>query len=159
MKTRFFINPALMLAGVICLTAYSADARGGSKRIKNRYHHTIKSTASSLAAMKIKSVRFAFNSCDVPQVYHSNLDRVAKLMKDNNASLKVNGYADKRGGYVYNWKLSEKRAQAVKTYLVSKGADSTRIAATAFGFTHPVASNTTAEGRAKNRRAEVHFAL
>lgn len=159
MKTSVLIKQAFILVVMMCLAVYLVDAHGGLKRTKNRHYNTAKSSRLALATMKIKSVRFGFNSINVPSQYYSSLNRVAKLMKDNNASLKVNGYADKTGGYVYNWKLSEKRAQAVKAYLVNKGADSTRIAATAFGFTHPVASNKTPAGRAKNRRAEVHFAL
>jgi len=62
-----------------------------------------------LANIKIKNVEFDFNSAAVPNDYYPNLDKVAKLMVDNNASVKVDGYADSKGGYVYNWKLSKVR--------------------------------------------------
>jgi len=111
-----------------------------------------------LAALKFKNVEFAFNKAVVPAVYYNTLNNVAKLMVDNDAALKLGGYADSKGGYVYNWKLSKARAEAVKAYLVSMGANESRIAATEYGYTKPVASNHTKFGRQKNRRVEVKFA-
>ncbi|RZJ73435.1 MAG: OmpA family protein, partial [Flavobacterium sp.] len=87
----------------------------------------------------------------------ATLDKVAKLMIDNDAALKLGGYADNKGGYVYNWKLSKARAEAVKAYLVSQGANESRIAATEYGYTKPIASNKSKHGRQKNRRVEVKF--
>src|SRR5438445_364234 len=59
------------------------------------------------------------------------------------------------GGDAYNKKLSERRAEAVKRYLVRQGIDAGRIRTVGYGKTKPVADNGTEEGRAKNRRAEV----
>ncbi|WP_255501962.1 OmpA family protein [Olivibacter sp. SDN3] len=69
--------------------------------------------------------------------------------------VKLGGHADSIGPYVYNWHLSKSRADEVKSYLVSKGVDETRISSTEFGNTQPIASNETAEGRQKNRRVEI----
>lgn len=150
---------ALILAGVTGLFAFSANTDGSIKKIKNENYYPAKLSSTALAAMKLKNVEFGFDKEGVPENHTSELDKVAKLMIDNNASIKISGYADNVGPYVYNWKLSERRAKAVKAYLVSKGCDSTRIATTEFGETHPIASNKTAEGRQKNRRAEMKFAL
>lgn len=65
------------------------------------------------------------------------------------------GHTDSIGTVEYNQKLSERRANAVKTYLVSKGVEKNRIYTEGRGEKQPIASNSTAEGRAKNRRVEV----
>ena len=65
------------------------------------------------------------------------------------------GHTDSTGAAGYNQALSNKRAEAVKAYLVSKGIESNRIYTEGKGLTQPVADNATREGRAKNRRVEV----
>jgi OOP family OmpA-OmpF porin len=70
-------------------------------------------------------------------------------------SVKVVGNTDSIGTKAYNQKLSERRAMAVKNYLVSKGIDADKITTEGHGMMDPVASNKTAEGRAKNRRADI----
>ncbi len=69
--------------------------------------------------------------------------------------VQIDGYTDSTGTDAYNQKLSERRANAVKDYLVnSVGIDSNRLNAVGYGESNPAASNTTKEGRAKNRRVE-----
>ena len=65
------------------------------------------------------------------------------------------GHTDAIGGDAYNQKLSVKRAEAVKAYLVTKGIEPNRIYTEGKGKKQPVADNKTAEGRAKNRRVEI----
>ena len=65
------------------------------------------------------------------------------------------GHTDNIGTKEYNLKLSERRANAVKDYLVSKGIEKNRVYTEGKGFANPIASNSTAEGRAKNRRTEI----
>ena len=65
------------------------------------------------------------------------------------------GHTDSTGAAGYNQKLSNRRAEAVKAYLVSKGIESNRIYTEGKGLSQPVADNATREGRAKNRRVEV----
>ena len=65
------------------------------------------------------------------------------------------GHTDSTGAAGYNQALSNRRAEAVKAYLVSKGIESNRIYTEGKGLTQPVADNSTREGRAKNRRVEV----
>ena len=69
-------------------------------------------------------------------------------------SLKLAGYTDNVGPTNVNLKLSQDRAQAVKSYLVSKGVSPSRIEATGYGRENPIASNSTPEGRKQNRRVE-----
>ena len=72
------------------------------------------------------------------------------------SQVRVMGFADSRGDKSYNRELSEKRAEAVKNYLVAKGSiDAARVSIEPMGETQPVASNATAAGRQKNRRVEI----
>lgn len=69
--------------------------------------------------------------------------------------LQVEGYTDSVGSDELNQKLSENRAGAVQDFLVSQGVPATNISATGYGKTHPVADNSTAQGRAQNRRVNL----
>jgi outer membrane protein OmpA-like peptidoglycan-associated protein len=76
-------------------------------------------------------------------------------MNDNPSYLLgIEGHTDNTGDKTKNLTLSQKRADAVKNYLVKKGIDASRLTAKGFGDTVPVADNKTADGRAKNRRVE-----
>ena len=65
------------------------------------------------------------------------------------------GHTDSVGTEAYNQKLSVRRSEAVKAYLVSKGIEKNRVYTEGKGKTQPVADNNTAEGRSKNRRVEI----
>ena len=81
---------------------------------------------------------------------------VAFVKKYPGARIRLDGYTDSTGTDAYNIKLSERRAAAVKDYLVKEaGVESSKITAVGHGKADPVADNETAEGRAKNRRVEV----
>ncbi len=67
------------------------------------------------------------------------------------------GHTDSVGTEAYNQKLSERRAAAVKAYLVSKGIPSSKVTTIGKGETQPVATNKTKEGRQKNRRVDIEF--
>ena len=69
--------------------------------------------------------------------------------------IEIGGHTDDVGDEDKNQALSEKRANTVLQYLIKKGIDSKRLTAKGYGETKPVAYNTTAEGRQKNRRTEV----
>lgn len=85
----------------------------------------------------------------------SILDQVASsLLSYPTAEVAIHGHTDNVGGAKYNMNLSLSRAEAVKAYLVSKGVTAERITTKGFGFTKPVADNTTPDGRARNRRIE-----
>ena len=73
------------------------------------------------------------------------------------SSITVEGHTDSIGSAEANQDISEKRANAVKEYLVSKGIDGSRIQTKCYGKTKPIATNKTREGRAKNRRIEIRF--
>ncbi len=110
-----------------------------------------------LKAISLNNIEFDFDKSTIRTESYKELDRIAKLLKENDGSIKLAGHADNIGEYVYNWNLSKRRAQAVKDYLMDKGANASKIAATEYGDTKPIATNATADGRQKNRRVEMVF--
>jgi OOP family OmpA-OmpF porin len=85
------------------------------------------------------------------------LDEAVAIMKANpKLTGEVHGHTDSTGSAAHNQRLSERRANAVRDYFIKQGISGDRIRAKGFGETMPVASNDTAEGRALNRRVELH---
>lgn len=105
----------------------------------------------------VKNLLFDFNKWDIKSEFYHNLDQVVLILKKNPAlKIKIQGHTDAVGTAVYNMKLSEKRAVAVMGYFLKKGIQKERLASEGFGLTRPIDTNSTAEGRAKNRRVELH---
>jgi len=83
------------------------------------------------------------------------LDRVLDLMNTNtNLIIEIAGHTDNMGTQDYNMQLSKRRAQAVVNWLASKNIDMEKMTANGYGFSKPIETNDTEEGRAKNRRTE-----
>jgi OmpA-OmpF porin, OOP family len=82
-------------------------------------------------------------------------DLVSKTKEINLEVIIAVGHTDSVGTDAYNQKLSVRRAESIKTYLVAKGLEANRVYTEGKGEKQPVASNKTAEGRAKNRRVEI----
>jgi OOP family OmpA-OmpF porin len=119
-----------------------------------------KGTPPPGAAHRFEDVHFAFDKFSLTEYAKASLDSDVTTINQLSAtypSLKVDvaGHTDWIGTDAYNQALSERRATAVKDYLVRKGVDAGRIRTYAYGESQPVAPNTTAEGRALNRRAEI----
>ncbi|MET1056974.1 MAG: OmpA family protein [Pedobacter sp.] len=104
-----------------------------------------------------KKLEYDTDKPSIRDAYYSNLDELAKTIREDNYAVSVRGHADSRGRYKYNWVLSDKRAISVKDYLVSKGVKENRIITTPYGSTVPIATNSTAAGRQKNRRVEIEL--
>ncbi len=108
------------------------------------------------AAIVLRNIFFNPNRYDIQPSSEVELDVVVQLMKDNpTMTIQINGHTDNSGNPADNKVLSEARAKAVTTYLVTKGIAATRLSSKGWGDTQPVAGNTTAEGRAQNRRTEL----
>ena len=82
-------------------------------------------------------------------------DLIGKVKGINLEVIIAVGHTDSVGSNAYNQRLSVRRAESVKAYLVSKGIERNRIYTEGKGESQPVADNRTAEGRAKNRRVEI----
>lgn len=102
----------------------------------------------------IKNLEFDLGKATIRSKSNESLDKVADLLVSKNFSLKLAGHTDNTGSATLNLRLSKDRAEAVRQYLVSKGANASRIEATGYGQTQPIASNKTATGRQQNRRVE-----
>ena len=103
-----------------------------------------------------KNVFYATGSYKLLPKSFKSLNAVADLMKtDESLMIDIDGHTDAQGSDEKNQVLSDNRAASVKNYLISKGIAESRLKSTGYGETKPVADNTTAAGRAKNRRTEM----
>jgi len=103
------------------------------------------------------SVLFASAKSDLLPAAQAKLNEVANALtkEDPVSRMVVEGHTDSQGQPSYNQDLSQRRAQVVRDYLVTRGIASDRITAQGFGSTRSVADNTSTEGRANNRRVEI----
>lgn len=102
----------------------------------------------------IKNLEFDFGKATIRAKSYPSLNRVARLLTEKDFSLKLAGHTDNVGSNDANMRLSKDRAESIRSYLVSQGANASRIEATGYGETQPIASNKTAKGRQANRRVE-----
>lgn len=101
-------------------------------------------------------LNFATNSNKVDAAGTAKVAAFASFLKDSPAySASIVGHTDSTSSDVFNQKLSEKRAEMVKSMLVKEGVDASRLSSSGKGESQPVASNKTKQGRAENRRIEV----
>ena len=101
------------------------------------------------------SVLFRSNDSAVLPAAQARLNQVADALVAKGHAVVVEGYTDSRGSQPMNLALSQKRAESVMTYLVSRGVPESTISARGMGADRPVAENNNAEGRANNRRVEI----
>jgi len=104
----------------------------------------------------LEGVTFENDSAQLKPESAATLDPVAaSLLAWSDVRVEVEGHTDSTGSDAYNLKLSQRRAEAVRDYLVSKGVDAARLEAKGYGETQPITTNDSAEGRARNRRVEL----
>ena len=104
----------------------------------------------------LEGVNFDFDKATLRQEDMAIIDRdVTALDTWGNVNIEVAGHTDSRGSDGYNMDLSQRRAEAVRNYLVGKGIAADRLSARGYGESQPVADNATDEGRFKNRRVEL----
>jgi outer membrane protein OmpA-like peptidoglycan-associated protein len=106
----------------------------------------------------LRGVNFDFDKSDIRADARPVLNEaVATLKTEGVIRVVAEGHTDGIGSDSYNEKLSQRRAAAVKAYLVKGGIDASRIETAGFGESRPVATNDTADGRAQNRRVELRI--
>ena len=106
-------------------------------------------------ALSLQVINFEVDEAVIPDVNKPLLDRATKLLeKTPDAQLLIIGHTDAQASNAYNMDLSQRRAQAVKDYLISQGVDGSKLLTKGAGETDPIASNATEQGRFRNRRIE-----
>jgi OmpA-OmpF porin, OOP family len=131
-----------------CPTDAGITDNNGCPEIKQEVKQTIEFAA--------RNILFMFASDSILSKSYKPLNEVVKVLQENPAlKLTIEAHADNRGTPQGNMLWSEKRAKAVANYFISKGIAADRIISQGFGDTVPVADNTTAKGRTKNRRVEM----
>ncbi len=103
-----------------------------------------------------KKVHFEFDKSIIRPISFRILDAVVDIIKSNPdlRKVRIEGHTDSKGTDAYNDRLSQRRANAVREYLLSHGVEASRLVAVGYGEKRPVDTNDTAEGRARNRRVE-----
>ena len=131
----------------VCPADSGVAANKGCPEIKEEVKEQIR-----LAA---KGIYFESGNDVIKAESFPNLDQLATIMNEyNEAKVMIEGHTDSQGADAANMTLSQKRADAVKMYIASKGVMESRMTAIGYGQTKPVADNGSAEGRAVNRRVD-----
>jgi outer membrane protein OmpA-like peptidoglycan-associated protein len=103
----------------------------------------------------IEGIRFKTGSAEITKDSNSVLDKAVQLLVDYpDVKLEIGGHTDNVGKAEFNKELSQKRADAVKAYMVKKGIADDRLASVGYGMDKPITANKTAADKAKNRRTE-----
>ncbi len=139
--------------------AADADRRTKAMQLELAKWAAVKEEARGVVITLSGSVLFASNKAVLLPEARTRLGQVtAALMETKERHLDVQGYTDSQGNDAYNLDLSQRRADAVRTFLVTNGYPPDLIVAHGAGKTMPIADNGTPEGRANNRRVEIIIA-
>ncbi|MBK5278287.1 MAG: OmpA family protein, partial [Bacteroidia bacterium] len=118
---------------------------------------TIEMTKLKVGVSKVlRNIYFDFAKATFKNESYNELNKLENMMKQNaGLRVEISGHTDNVGSWEYNKQLSQRRANAVKDFLTSKGIDTRRIKATGYGEDKPIATNDDdAEGREINRRVD-----
>ncbi len=122
----------------------------------NQIAETRRTAMGLIMTLDSNSIRFDFDKADIKPQYREVLSRIAGvLMTLKGYRIDVDGYADDVGTQEYNVKLSERRAAAVRDYLVKAGLDPSILSTNGYGKADPRISGKTDQARAANRRVEI----
>jgi outer membrane protein OmpA-like peptidoglycan-associated protein len=105
------------------------------------------------------AIFFGFDSDQIQSQSLNVLDQVVEVLKEvpDFGRLRIEGHSDSTGNAEYNLRLSQRRAESVRQYLIQQGLEGSQLESIGFGAQRPVATNETEEGRAENRRVEFHL--
>jgi len=102
------------------------------------------------------NITFAVNKADIRSDFYSVLNSVSQALKEyDQTTVRISGYTDSTGPLSLNQRLSEERANSVRTYLLAQGVASERIDSAGYGPANPIAGNASEAGRQANRRVEI----
>jgi peptidoglycan-associated lipoprotein len=118
------------------------------------YSFELNGDSDSNKAGALRTVYFAFDSSSLNSSTRSALQTNAKFLKENSdAEVQIEGHCDERGGHQYNLALGQKRAKAVRQYLVNQGVKSSQMSTISFGKERPVSFGHDESSWSRNRRA------
>jgi outer membrane protein OmpA-like peptidoglycan-associated protein len=149
---------ALIGAGVGALTGGSVGLYLDKQHKELEKVAETKRTENGLLVQLKNDILFDTGSSALKSEAITQLEQVGDILaKYSDDRIKIEGYTDSQGATSFNEELSLRRADAVKRVLVGRGVVETQITALGMGEVRPVADNGTADGRAKNRRVELHI--
>ncbi|MES2778306.1 MAG: OmpA family protein [Bacteroidota bacterium] len=130
-----------------CITIPGTPANKGCPELKKE--------TKQLFEKALQGIQFETGKAVIKPVSFPILDAIVKVMRENPSyKLNIGGHTDNVGDDAMNMTLSQNRASSVANYLIAKGVDPMRVSATGYGETQPVDTNSTAKGKARNRRVE-----
>ena len=142
---------------VAFVTAVQAETRAGGlpELVVDQRINDCPKCAPTLVTITLE-VEFDTNKAIVKDEYRNEIKKVADFMKTYpNTTAVIEGHTDNVDTAEYNKKLSDERANSVRQYLINNfGIKASRLSAVGYGLTRPIASNSTEEGRQKNRRVQ-----
>ena len=128
------------------------------KNIPDKTYKPQKVSKHKFVAPRKYTINFSYNSYNLSDKNLQMLKRICEsLVQHSKADITIKGYTDSDGNVEYNKKLSELRAQSIKSYLEDQGIDFSKIKAVGMGPKNPIGSNKTEEGRSRNRRVEIEL--
>ncbi len=127
---------------------------------EDEYHEVQKTVVltdlSEEGKTELRNIFFDYNKATLKPESYPELNRLVEFLKKYpDIKIEISGHTDTLGTLEYNMQLSERRAKAVYNYLVKRGISPDRLTIKGYGPLKPIASNRTAEGRARNRRVEI----
>jgi len=138
-----------------------ADTANQGVQTANNRINTLETTVRNINTLdnytqsETQTVTFDTNKSTLSSQDKSTLDRIAGSVSGPGFLVELQGYTDSQGSEQYNIGLSQRRAESVQRYLVSKNVPLYRVSIVGLGKDNPVADNKTSQGRAQNRRVEV----
>ncbi|MGR3493726.1 OmpA family protein [Citreimonas sp.] len=155
-RNRATVAGALVGAGVGAAIGNRLDRQEAELRAQLGNNTAIRNTGERLIVTMPQDILFATDSAQLQPRLIGDLRTVADSLRQYpDTSVQVIGHTDNTGSASYNLDLSQRRASAVSSVLVSEGVSSARIRTIGRGEDQPIASNLTPEGRAQNRRVEI----
>ena len=144
-----------VLLGSGCASSSSPPAERSLAEQLAGDNRTVTEEARGLI-VSLPGILFDFDKAELRPEVESTLTQIAEVLKKYpDIDIMVEGHTDDVGQEQYNQRLSDRRALAVYTYLVSQGIDPSHVTHAGYGETRPVAGNDTPEGRQRNRRVDL----
>lgn len=136
-----------------------SDSNTAKKERAQQQLLTLKARKAELAMLaKFKQTEFVTGTADLVPGAAVGIDTLAQYMNEYpTKNVAIEGHTDSSGNAKMNKKLSQERADYIRDVLISKGVSAERITSIGYGQSQPIAENTSASGRQKNRRIELNF--